>query len=89
MTPQEFHEACHDAICECPQFRPYDDDQEIQGYGEFGKIPKRGWVKLIKFWKDEPLLWESGYEEALPEEVQELFEKVDSLFEKAIKETFT
>lgn len=39
MTPKEFHEACHDACLECPQFSGYDDDpgitdlcQEIRNY---------------------------------------------------------
>ena len=86
MTPREFHDACHDAICECPQFDPYDDDQEILGWGEFGNIPKKGWVKTIRFWKENDLLWDMGYSQCLPEEVQELFDKVDRLFEQAIKE---
>lgn len=86
MTPRDFHEACYDAICECPQFRGYDDDMYIAGWGEFGEIPNKGWVKLIRFWKEEPLLWESGYEQALPEEVRDLFDKIDRLFDQAIKD---
>ena len=89
MTPKEFHEACHDACQECPQFRPYDDDQYIMGYGYYGKIPKKGWVVLIKFWKEESLLWDKGYHEALPQEVQELFDCIDKLFEKSIKKVMS
>lgn len=86
MTPKEFHEACHAAIQECPQFHGYDDDMYIDGWGEFGNIPKKGWVAVIRFWKEEPLLWESGYDQALPEDVQELFDKVEKLLDAAIKE---
>lgn len=88
MTPREFHEACHEAVQECPQFRPYDDDQQVIGYGEFGKIPKKGWPTVIRFWKEEPLLWESGYEAALPEEVQEAFNELETVIDKAIKGYF-
>ena len=52
MTPKEFHEACHDAICQCPQFRGYDDDTYFQDFGEFGEIPRKGIVNVIKFWRD-------------------------------------
>ena len=86
MTPQEFHEACHEACMECPQFQPYDDDQEILGWGEFGKIPKRGWLKVVKFWKEDRLLWEMGYYKTLPDEVTELFDEIDKAFERAILE---
>ena len=86
MTPQEFHDACHEACMECPQFRPYDDDQEIMGWGLFGDIPKRGWLKVVKFWKEDRLLWEMGYDQALPEEVSEMFDEIDKAFERAILE---
>lgn len=89
MTPKEFHEACHDACQACPQFRPYDDDQYITGYGYFDKIPKKGWMVLIKFWKEESLLWDRGYSEALPEEVQEIFDSIDKLFEESIKKVIS
>ena len=84
MTPKEFHDICHEACCDCPQFVPYDDDQEFQGWGDFGDIPKQGWLKVIKFWKQERILWEMGYSEALPEEVLELFERIDTLLNEAI-----
>ena len=86
MTPKEFHEACHNACLECPQFRGYDDDTHIGEWGEFGKIPDKGMVYVIKFWKDNDLLWGSGYSEALPKEVQDLFEKIDTLLDAAIRE---
>lgn len=86
MTPREFHEACYDAICECPQFQGYDDDTYFEGYGEFGNIHKKGLHKVIKFWMDDDLLWNKGYSEALPQEVLEVFERIDSLVNKAIKE---
>ena len=86
MTPQEFHETCHEACMECPQFQPYDDDQEILGWGEFGSIPKRGWLRVIKFWKEDRLLWEMGYYKTLPDEVTELFDEIDKAFERAILE---
>ena len=84
MTPKEFHEACYEAICECPQFRGYDDDTMFVGYGEFGDLPKKGWRKLIQFWKQEHLLWDMGYSKALPQEVQDLFDQIDTLFYEAI-----
>ena len=63
MTPKEFHEACHEAICSCPQFQGYDDDQYFQGFGEFSKIPKKGMLAVIKFWRKDDLLWGRKREE--------------------------
>ena len=85
MTPKEFHESCHEAICSCPQFQGYDDDQYFEGFGEFSKIPKKGMLAVIKFWREDDLLWDKGYSEELPEECLQLFEEIDSLIEKAIK----
>ena len=86
MTPKELHEACYDAICQCPQFRCYDDDMHFQEFGEFGDIPKKGIVNVIKFWREDKYLWELGYSEELPQECLDLFEKIESLLEKAIKD---
>ena len=85
MTPKQFHQACYDAICECPQFSGYDDDTEFEGVGEFGKIHKKGWGVVIRFWKDHPILWGSGYSECLPPEVLSAFEKAERIFDQAIK----
>ncbi len=89
MTPEEFHDACHEAILQCPQFRGYDDDTRFHGFGEFGKIPKKGMLAVVKFWRDNEILWDSGYSEELPQECLELFEKIDSLLDKAIKEALS
>ena len=86
MSPTEFHEACHDACLECPQFRGYDDDTIFHGFGEFGNIPKKGMMKVIKFWRDDRLLWEMGYSECLPTEVLEIFDRIDELLNEAIKQ---
>lgn len=86
MTPKEFHQACHEACYECPQFRGYDDDSHFGEWGEFGKIPKKGMIHVIKFWRDNEILWDEGYSAALPEEIQGLFAKIDELLDKTIKE---
>ena len=86
MTPREFHDACHEACYECPQFRGYDDDMTLGEWGEFGDIPKKGMAHVIKFWRGNEILWEHGYSAALPQEVQGLFEKIDKLLDAAIKE---
>lgn len=85
MKPREFHEACHDACMECPQFRGYDDDTYFHEFGEFGDIPRKGMRTVIKFWKDNEILWQSGYSSALPQEIQELFSRIDALLDEAIK----
>lgn len=86
MTPKEFHKACHEAILQCPQFRGYDDDTRFDSYGKFGKIHKKGWVTLLKFWREEDLLWDSGYYQALPLEAQRIFEGLEKAIEKAIED---
>jgi len=43
-------------------------------------------INVIKFWRGNETLWEHGYSAALPQEVQDLFERVDSLLDNAIKE---
>ena len=89
MTPKEFHEACHEACLQCPQFRGYDDDQQFRGRpGTFGSVPKKGMYAVYKFWKDDALLMEHGYYKALPSEAQEIFDNIEAVIEKAIKEHF-
>lgn len=84
MTPKELHNICHQAAMQCPQFRAYSSDQRIDGI-KFGSIPKKGYVAVINFWKDDLILWEYGYYEALPDEVQQLFEDIDKVMNKAVK----
>lgn len=86
MTPKQFHKICHEAILQCPQFRGYDDDTLIEGFGKFGKIPKKGWLAVISFWKEEDLLWESNYYKCLPDEVMRIFNSVDKVIDKAISD---
>jgi hypothetical protein len=89
MTPAEFHEACHDACMQCPQFTGYDDDQQFQGRsGAFGSIPKKGMYAVYQFWKDDALLMEHGYFEALSPEAKDIFERIEGVIKKAIKEAF-
>ena len=89
MTPKELHDACHEACMECPQFSGYDDDQCFTGSTRaFGDIPKGGYQAVIAFWKDDQYLWEHGYYNALPQEVQDMFEGIEALYQKAIKEFF-
>ena len=90
MTPHEFHEACHEAISQCPQFRGYDDDQMfLGGTVPFAKIPKKGMYAVYQFWKDEALLMEHGYYKALPEEAQDIFERIEKVIAAAIKKEFS
>lgn len=90
MSPYELHEACHEACMECPQFDAYDDDTEFPGFGEFGKVPKRGMMNVVKFWREYgTLLWESGYENALPDEAKMIFRDVDAVIDRALKEYFS
>jgi hypothetical protein len=87
MDAQELHDACYDAMCQCPQFRGWDDDGEFSGYGQFGKIPSKGLYKTIQFWREwGDLLWERGYEKALPQEAQDLFDNIERVIEHAIKD---
>jgi hypothetical protein len=87
MDAQELHDACYDAMCQCPQFRGWDDDGEFSGYGQFGKIPSKGLYKTIQFWREwGDLLWERGYEKVLPQEAQDLFDNIERVIEQAIKD---
>ena len=90
MTPKEFHEACHGAICQCPQFRGYDDDQMfLSGSTPFAKIPKKGMYAVYQFWKDDALLMESGYYDALPEGAKDIFERIEKVIAAAIQKEFS
>lgn len=91
MTPKEFHEACHEAILECPQCMGYEDDTWLGDMGfpcEFADLPKKGWNAVISFWKQDDTLWQAGYSECLPEEVLQAFEAIEELHKKAIKAYF-
>lgn len=89
MTPKEFHEACHEACLQCPQFGGYDDDQQFHGRsGTFGSVPRKGMYAVYKFWKDDALLMDKGYIEALAPEAREIFDNIEAVIEKAIKEHF-
>lgn len=89
MTPAEFHEACHGACLECPQFQGYDDDQKfLGGSTAFSKIPKKGMLAVYKFWKDDAILFEHGYYKCLPPDALEIFDSIEAVIEKAIKEHF-
>ncbi len=87
MNAKYLHEACHEAMYQCPQFDGFEDDSHFQGYGQFGDIPKKGLHKTIQFWREYgELLWEYGYDEKLPDDVKELFANIDNVIAKAIKE---
>ena len=89
ITAQYLHDACHEAMCECPQFRGYDYDSHFQGWGMFGEIPKKGLYKTYRFWQNYgDLLWDKGYDECLPQDVQEFFRDVDKVIADALKKHF-
>ena len=87
MDANYIHKECHSAMCQCPQFRGWDDDCQFDGYGAFGNIPKKGIYKTVQFWREYgDLLWNKGYEEELPQDVRDLFDNVDRVIAKAIKD---
>lgn len=87
MSPQEFHDACHEACCECPQFRPIDDDCYIDwGRTTFGDIPKKGMYAVYQYWKHDQTLWRSGYHECLPESARLIFKNIEKVIAKAVKD---
>ena len=92
MTPKELHEICHEAAQECPQFRGYDDDQTFRlasgNLCEFGKIPGKGYATVIQFWKEEGHLFNMGYYECLPRDIQQMFDEIDMVIAKAINGYF-
>ena len=88
MSPKELHEICHEAMQECPQFDYYEDDSYFCNYGEFKDIPKKGFSAVIRFWKEETSLFDTGYNEALPKYVQEAFEELDAVISNTINNYF-
>ena len=87
MNAQELHDACHEACMECPQFMAYDDDTMISGWPqEFGDVPKKGLHNVIKFWRNHgEVLWDAGYENALPDEIRQIFKDIDLIESEAIR----
>ena len=86
MNAHYLHDACHDAVCQCPQFLGYEDDTYFTGYGDFSDIPKKGLYKTVQFWREYGyLLWEYGYEDELPDDVKEVFENIDSVIAKSVE----
>lgn len=88
MTPKELHDACHEAKLECPGAIAYDDDTYFSGFGMFAEIPEKGLMNVVKFWRDDNTLWESGYSEALPQEALTIFKDLDKVINKAINDYF-
>ncbi len=99
MDAKEVHMACVAAVESCPQC-DYDDDHN-DVYCEdtddlyWGEKPlyQRGMIDVIQYWKDPKtigghLLWDMGYWHRLPEEVAELFDNIDRIIKKAIKDHF-
>ena len=88
ITAKYIHESCYNACLECPQFQEIDEDQRIDlGFGEevlFWKIPKQGIYKTILYWKEDRLLWDMGYNAALPDDVKKIFKDIDAVIANAI-----
>lgn len=78
MNAEYLHKACHDAVCECPQFKPLHPDTWLNGYGRFGDIPKLGLHTTFKFWREfgKELFWGLTYFDLLPADVKKLFSDV-------------
>ena len=75
MTPRELHDDCENACSMCPQFYGWDNDSIFPSFGEFGKIPDKGLLHTINFWREYgDLLWDSGYDAELSEESRAIFE---------------
>jgi hypothetical protein len=87
MTAQELHDDCYAAMCECPQFRGWDDDECFSGYTHtFGDTPKQGMYKTIMFWREwGDLLWNKGYSDALSPNTLAVFDNIDKVIANAIK----
>ena len=43
---------------------------------------------VYTFWKDNAILMEHGYYKALPPEAQDIFDNIEAVIKKAIKEHF-
>lgn len=97
MNARLLNRACMDACDECPQHRGFDDDQSELHNGRYidvATLHTKGIAAVIKYWRDPTtiggaLLWEHGYYQALDPEIQQLFEKVDTIVDNAIKEALT
>lgn len=88
MTPQELHEACHEAMLQCPNASTIDDDTYFIGFGKFADIPKKGMINVVKFWRDCETLWESGYYDELPAEALAIFDDLEMAIAKAVEAYF-
>ena len=90
---EEINDACIVACESCPQFRGFDDDQTelVSGrYVNVANLGSKGPVAVVNYWKSKEtiggnLLWNRGYSEALPDNVLQLFDKVDDLMAAAIE----
>jgi len=86
-TAQDIHDACYQAMCSCPQFQGFDDDEPFDGWCDFGKIPSKGIAYTVRFWRDSgyaSLLWDGGYADELPEHIRTLFDEIDRVIDAAI-----
>ena len=61
----------------------------LGGTVPFAKIPRKGLYAVYQFWKDEALLMEYGYYDALPEEAKDIFERIEKVIAAAIKKEFS
>lgn len=73
MTVEEilqFNDDCIEAALECPQVRL--DDVEV--FEDRDILRKEVSAKeVVKWWKDVPVLWESGYYKCLTDEALDVF----------------
>ena len=84
MTAKRLNEICIDAYLSCPQ------SDEVCDYIQ-NDLPKEGLYAVIKYWSDPTTiggqtLINSGYYQALPRDVQELFNNIEIVVEKSIKQ---
>lgn len=92
MNAKSINEACIEACKRCPQFQDFDDDQDELVNGKVvnvANLHKKGVVPVINYWRNKTsiggsLLYDKGYLEALPIEVIQLFDEVDSIIDAAI-----
>ncbi len=86
MNAKKLHQICYEAYLECPQAREYYGDEEIHGWGRFYDIPKKGILNVYNYWKDDRILWEMGYYQALPDKIQKMFDEIEVVIQKAVNE---
>lgn len=97
MDAHYVNEACMAACDECPQHRGFDDDQRELGGGVYTNVAnlhKKGIAAVIKYWRDPQtigggLLWDSGYSDCLDPAILEMFDNIDAIIDRAIKEALT